>query len=340
MKKQLFKLFALFGFSVLLLTSCGAKQESSEQVIQKFKDNLTQINSADMGITVDVNGTQASDKIDASARLDVKFDRQEEEDHKMEMGVSLSGNMKTEDQTFSGDLGFDLISLNDDFYVKLLTFDTTDENLKALEPLIALYKGNWLHLASELIPENIRNIQKKDPETLLKEKALKQLFVETRIVNITKEYGVETVNGNKVYHFGFEFDKEGVSNYIRQAAVIDGREMTEAEVEENAQIVHYINDAQMWVGMKDYYPYKTSFTITPPEDAEVSMNIGLLFEANSFNEAVPISAPADFTEFNPLELLMGANSMGGGAEMPTDMPEFELDEMEVIDGLPADGQEE
>ncbi|MBU0578217.1 hypothetical protein KJ742_05535 [Patescibacteria group bacterium] len=299
------KVFVLLGISLSLLTSCGVK-ESPEQVIENFKQQISEVQSAVITSEVVMTGVDDEDSVDFTADIDFQFDRSDETNRKSDINVVMGGMMTAADKVLEGDLDFNIRTLGENYYVQLNELESSDETIQSIQPFLAIYIGKWLHIADDFIPENIRELQQKSEETLTKEAQVKELFITTNLFDVTKDYGVETINGKKVYHFGVQFNEAGIQDYIRKAAVIDGRELTEAEVAEASKIASYITDAQLWIGTKDYYLYKASASMTGGAiQSNVDMNIDIVIEAANYNKSINIEAPEDAQEFNPLELLMG-----------------------------------
>jgi hypothetical protein len=324
------KTFVLFGLSLLLLASCGKPTESPEDVIQKFKEQATEINSGDISADVTMKGTDAEDAIDFTANANFKFDRNDPEDKKADIKFALSGMLKTAQQSLDGEVDFNLRTIASDYYILLDKLDFSSEQMKSLEPILEKYIGNWLHVSDEFIPENVRQMQEKDEATLAKEKQLKQLFVDTDLFTVTKEYGVENVNGQKAYHYGIQFDENGVQDYVRKAAVIDGRELEEDDIKESSKIVSYVESADIWIGASDYYLYKATAHLTGGfTETEADMSIDVTVEGSDYNRPVKITAPADSEEFNPLELLMAYSTLSMGTDEAAD-----------VEAIPAEVTEE
>ncbi len=334
--KKLFKIFAAVTLSTLFLTSCGGGDESPEQVIEKFKDNVTEIESGDISTELIMKGVDSQDTIDFSADIFIRFDRQDLEDRKADINVVLSGIMNTAGQALEGDVDFSIRSLADQYYLRLDELKVTGEAMKQFEPILEEYVNKWLLVDPDFIPEDIRQLQQKDEATLAKEKQLKELFVKSKIFYVDKEYGVENVNGKKVYHYGIKFDEDGVKDYIRKAAVIDGRALTEDEVNEAAKIATYITNAEFWIGTDDYYLYKGVADLTGGVvEEDVDMGVKISMEGKDYNEDVEIVAPEDAENFNPLELLMAYSTAGVEAEGDLNLPGGQPTAEEMAEAMKA-----
>ncbi len=335
--KKLFKIFAAVTLSTLFLTSCGGGDESPEEVIEKFKENVTEIESGDVSAELIMKGVDDEDIIDFSSDIFIKFDRHDFEDRKADVNVILGGVMQTEGQTFEGDVDFSIRSLADQYYLRLDELKVTGETLKQFEPMIEKYLDKWLLVDSNFIPEDIRQLQQKDEETLAKEEQLKQLFIKSKLFYVDREYGIETVNGEKVYHYGIKFDSDGVKEYLRKAAVIDGRALTETEVEEAAKIASYITNAELWIGVDDYFLYKGVADLTGGVvEEDVDMEINISMEGKDYNKDIDIMAPEDAENFNPLELLMAYSTVELESEDgDLNLPGGEPTEEELLEAIKA-----
>jgi len=302
--------------SAVLLTSCGGTKPSNE-VMSKFKQVVSDIQSGDMNAKVAIKGNEDGDKIDINADLGIKFDRKDELKTKLAVDIDLEGEVLIQEAPISGKLEISTRFVDDIFYLNLETLETNDENIKQMEPFINMYKGKWLSLAKEMLPVDLEKLETKTAEEVAIEKQLKKLFVSTKMFDVVKDHGTETINGNKTYHYEVKLNEEGIKKYTKEAGIITGNELTELEIEESAEIVDYVKNAEIWVGAKDFNPYKVIITFeeTKTEDTKMDMEIELEMEANSFNEDVEIEAPEGAEEFNPLQLIMG-----GG--MPEGMPEL------------------
>ena len=306
-KRYFSKLIALFVISLFTLSACApVSEESPEQVIQKFKETVKDIKAADFSVALAMTGVNAEDNVDFNVNADVKLDRREGMDRKADFDLRVDGILNTGEKSLDGDLDLKIRTLGEDFYFNLMKLESNDSGVQDFKPLLEPYEKKWLHLDSDFVPDNIRELQQKDEEAIQKQEQLKELFIETKLLDVNKQFGIESLNGKKVHHFGVRLNEDGIKQYIRRAASINGREMTDAEVEEAAAFAESITNMELWIGAKDYYLYKGTVLLlgeNPEED--VQSEIALTYNANSYNIDPEIEPPLDAEEFNPIALLMG-----------------------------------
>ena len=297
--------------ATLLLAACGSSGEDPAQVIKKFKQQSTDIHSGTMTFDVDVSGADGEDKVDFSSQMDVRFNRLDENLKKSDVNVALNGNLSVGGQALDGTLDFNFRNLAEDYYLQLNKLESSDPSITSAQPLISQYLGQWLHIAKDFIPADIRKIQEKDEATLAKEEELKKLFVDTDIFVVVDDMGEDSISGKKSHHYRLELSEAGVKDYIAKVAQIDERPLTDAEIDEAARIVSYFESIDFWIGSKDYYLYKASAVLDGkalnPDAGDMTITVD--FTGADYNEDISVEVPADSREFNPVEILMGLSQI-------------------------------
>ena len=316
MKKQSFfkaGYLLLAGLSLFALTACGKPMESPEVVINKAKEALVNISSGHVEASATAKGNNGTDDLKFDGKMELTFDKSDETKQKADFHAALSGDLKAAEKSLSGEIDLNFVALEKQYYAKLSKLSTSDDSLTQVQPLIDQYKGKWLRIAEDFIPENIRNMQEQDEATKLKQQQMKDLFVKTTLFDVTKEYGVEKLNGRKVYHYGLTVNMDGFKDYMAKAAIIDGRELTTQEIEEAVKVLDYIKDAELYIDVDDYYVLKSVFRFSGEALNQGSnLVVEIDIKGSDFNKSVSVKAPEGAEDFNPLNLVMG---LGG---VPTD----------------------
>jgi hypothetical protein len=287
-QSNLFRFTFLSLVAVLTLSACGQSLEAPEVVMGNAKQALVEIESGKAKVTVSMEGDSEAEDLSLNGKIDFAFDASDEANKKLELSLDASGNMQADEQTLDGELSFGFITLDKEYYVMLNKFNTSDESLDAMKPFLDMYTNKWLRIAEDFIPEDIRGLQTQD-----------------------EEFGVETLNGRDVYHYGLTVNPNGFRDYVTKAAIIDGRELTTQEVDEAVQVLNYIKEVELYIDTKDYYVLKSVFKFSGEAISEEGANltIEIVVEGSDFNKAVKIEAPEGAEDFNPLNLLMGLGSV-------------------------------
>ncbi|MBU0706086.1 hypothetical protein KJ657_01135 [Patescibacteria group bacterium] len=330
MKNPLFipsKFLILGALTVFMLSACGKPLESPESVISNAKQAIVDVSSGHLKATADAKAKNGTDDLLFKGGLEFTFDKEDanEEDQKIDLHVMLSGDLKAGGKELNGDVDVNFVTVDNEYYVKLNKLYSSDDSLTSVQPFIDLYIGKWLRIAEDFIPENIRGLQDEDEAAKLKREQLKELFVETKLFNVVKEYGIEKLDGQKVYHYGLTVNMEGFKDYMAKAAIIDGRELTLQEIEEAVKALTYIKQAEVYIDVDDYYVLKSVFRFSGEalNAADSNLEVVIDIEGSDFNESVTVKAPEGAEDFNPLNLIMG---LGGLPTLPVDEEGLEITE--------------
>lgn len=347
MTKNQYKLKYLFLglLAVFSLSACGKSLEAPESVMDKAKQALVDMESARIDATAEAKGNNGTDDLSFSGDMTLAFDKKDPEDNKMDLHLALSGDLQAGEKVLNGDLDFNFISSGKQYYVKLNQLNSSDESLTAMKPFIDLYSGKWLRIAEDFIPQNIRDLQTEDEALKLKQKQLEQLFVETRLFDVVKEYGMEKLDGRQVYHYGLQANMNGFKDYMTKAAMIDGRELTIQEIEESLQVLSYLKKAEIYVDSENYYLLKSVLQFTGEALSEsANLQVEITVDGSDYNEPLSVDIPEDAEDFNPLSLVMGLGGVPGltdesgtaleGVEVPE--PGTTLEMEGVSEGISTD----
>ena len=319
------------GFS---LTACGGvSPEAPKDVVLKFKEGIRDLRAADLRVDAVMVSADDKDNMDLNVSVGAKFDRRDGEDRKGNLKLKLNGKLAAAGKVLDGDLDLDLRTIGDSFYFNVAKMDSTDPNMAKYKEVIEGYRNKWLHLSNDFVPDSLKQLQKKDEKALEREKRLMDLFVDTNLFEVNKEFGIESLNGKKVYHYGVKMSEDGLKEYVRKAAQIDGREMSDAEVEQAAAFAKTVSNMELWIGAKDYYLYKgvASLSGASPENG-VKSDVTLNYVGNSYNEDPKVTSPENPEEFNPVTLMMQLQLLAPKEEPK---PEAEVEIPASEDKVPA-----
>lgn len=315
-KSQILKGMVLCAGVIFALTACDSfTPESSKDVVQKFKKATTEIKAADFAVEGTMTGLDKQDKVDLNIGVGAKFDRREGVDRKGDLKLKLGGMMSAAGKSLSGDLDVEIRTLGDNFFFNISKLNADDPAMEKYKEVIDGYRGKWLKLSSDFIPESLKQFQKKDEKALERENQLKDLFVGIDLFDVNKEFGVESLNGKKVYHYGIKLNEAGLKDYARKSARVDGREMSDAEVDQSVAFASTVTNAEVWIGTEDYYPYKGMLTLSGGEAEGMGKSkLEVTFTGNSYNVDPKIVSPENPESFNPITLMMQLQLLNPPAE--------------------------
>ena len=172
--------------------------------------------------------------------------------------------------------------------------------------------------------EELKKKQELSPEQIEK---LEEIVAQSKVFKITGTLPSEKIEGVNTHHYKFLIDKAALKKLIIDISTFiqnHYKTLTEeelAEFDKGLEIIESI-DGEIWIGKKDYLPYKISLTMTIKETSE-SKTAGKSIATLSFknyNKPVQIDVPSPAKDM--LEVL---GELFGGFFSGTKSPEFQSD---------------
>lgn len=148
--------------------------------------------------------------------------------------------------------------------------------------------GRWINVS-----QNVQNAGFVYP-TFNKNAVLKD-FEDAHVFSDAENLGSETVSGMPAVHYKLKVNQENFEAFLPMLA----KEMQLSVSEENMQKIAQaiaMNNLEVWVGVKDFFPYKILLELTTKKDEQVHISDGTLSATIIFsklNEAKQIAAPKD-----------------------------------------------
>lgn len=323
----------IFGIASFL-SGCGSEQKKPKTVIKHFKSAFSEIESGSFSGNLTLEGKQETDSTHLQADLKGKYNYKKGDEQKYALHATVAGKIEKEGTPLDGTVDLDLLSLGKNIYFNVNQLEVNDLQFSKLEPRITPYTKKWLQLDPGLLSQNPVT---PDKDVNSYREKWQKIFRESNLFTVKKEFGIENMNGNNVYHYGIEIDPVGVANYVKAVATMVNAEEVDANAESELlasleKVVPALNAAanpEIWIGTKDYYLYKISFELNsslvpdfPKESGDVLLKV--VFTGGDYNTSINIDAPKESELFNPLAILFGAAAMNPGGLNPSEvMPQFD-----------------
>ncbi len=299
-----FKITFLFGFALLALSACGQEVVVPDDVLMKAKEAMTSINSGRFQVDVSLD-SMSEGTLNLDGSLAFAFDGREVVGaDSTELHLDFLGDMETEAQSLNLNLDAEFIRLASDYYVRVNELASNDPNLQVLIPLVNPYKGGWLQIAEDFIPENLQAFQSEDEASALIVEQMKQLLVSTDLFTIQEVLGMKKVNERNAYHLALAPNAEGFRTYFTQVASMNGEAFAPEEIDSFLESLAYINRFEVYIDVENYYVYRVDIQMMANGEGDGQLNLDLTLTAELINDEVQIEAPASSTPFNPLNLML------------------------------------
>lgn len=299
------KIIALFLFALAfssVLSACGKK--APEDVLTRTKQAMVEMKSGNIALQAALEGTSENNSLQASGHLGLTFSH-EGVDKPMAFNLTadLDGQMKSPEKDLNLKTVFNLISEAGSYYFKIDDFQTNEESLEFLVPLLRVYQGKWYHLSEDFIPSTISDFQASSADTV-KKKQLDDLFVSSPLFTVETDHGTKKINGHETYDLSLMVNQEEFKNYFRQVSQIQGAPFTESDLEQLVAPFSHVKTIEVYIDTETYYIYRALVdveNITTEQNPSV-MRLQLTFDGADFDQDVKIEAPASYEDMNPLTL--------------------------------------
>lgn len=149
-------------------------------------------------------------------------------------------------------------------------------------------------------------------------KKLEEFLKEHRIFKEIEKLPSERVNGKDTHHLKFNIDKENLKNYISEIIKIYYKDIdkTYIEIREIQKIINNAFDTldfsgiEVWIGKKDYLPYKFSAAIDfSDKKTKEGGKISIFASFKNYNKPVKVEIPQNAKSFE--EIMKSFWSMPG-----------------------------
>ena len=182
-------------------------------------------------------------------------------------------------------------------------FQTNEENLQFLVPLLKAYLGKWYRLSEDFIPSAISEFQASTVDAV-KKKQLNDLFVTSPLFEVETDHGTKKIDGHKTYHLSLLVNREGFKDYYRKASQIHGTSFSEADLEQLVAPLAYVKTIEVYIDTETYYIYRALVDVqnVTTDQNPSNMRLELTFGGVEYNQNVEVIIPSSPQDFNPLAL--------------------------------------
>lgn len=292
-------LFAFFFSSVL--SACQKK--APEDVLTRAKQAMVQMKSGRITLHATVSGKSDKTSLEAQSDLKLAFKNEPNKPIALDLQADLNGQMNSPEKDLSLKTAFNLISESGKYYFKVDEFQTNEENLQFLVPLIQVYQGKWYHLSEDFIPSAISELQVSSADAV-KKKQLDELFVGSALFDIQADHGTKKINNREAYKLNLSVNQQGFKDYFKQVAQINNSPLSESDLEQLVVPLSHVKAIEVYIDTETYYIYKALVDIENVTDDQnpSDVRLKLIFDGSDFDQNVNLAIPSSVQDFNPLAL--------------------------------------
>jgi len=260
------------------------------QIKNKVRSSTELLGGDSMAVNIDVNG---------------KADLSDKQNYKIEGAINFNISFIS--------VSLDLKSIGNTLYLKLGNISSILG--ASAEEGLGSFQDQWIKIDGDTIKnltalaknklnsENTNGSAATDVEDNLTDKVaqFKRIYQESNLINLTEKLGSEKINNINTYHYKFTLDKDEYKKVYLEAIKIFKPSGLDSETEAllDQQLDTQLNSAldlyggsqgEVWLGQKDYLPYKISLSSLSEESGMVNSS-STIIELKNYNQPVKIDQP-------------------------------------------------
>ena len=202
---------------------------------------------------------------------------------------------------------------------------------------LSVLSNQWIKIDTEAIKKQfgleklegqIKETQKQQDLTPEQTEKLKQIVAQSKVFKVTEKLASEKIDGVDTHHYKFLIDKAELKKLIIDiSGVVQNKTLTNEELAEFDKGLEAIDNlgGEIWIGKKDYLPYKVLLTIGIKETAEskTAGQLTAILSFKNYNKPVQIDIPSPVKS---IEEILGQLFGGflGGMQLPQSQPNLKL----------------
>ena len=293
-KRSLFAVLLALG---ILLVAGGVFgyfyyfRETPEKVIEKMKNRLSEIEIKTIEYQAEVKIA-----IEPELKNPFFFTLTGKSDVSDQNNPKLSFTFETNDQL--GVIKGEVRVINKVIYIKLNNLPNLVWGFLDLSSL----SNQWIKIDIEAIAkqfgfeQRLEELQKQQKLTQEQIKKLKQIFNQTKVLKVTEKLASEKIEGVDTHHYKFSIDKNEFKKLIKDISSIQNKTLTDREFAEFDKALEAIElfGGEIWIGKKDYLPYRVILNLKIKEIAEFQKGgqITITILLKNYNKPIQIDTPS------------------------------------------------
>ncbi len=294
------RLVILAAFGIVLLSACRRAGEfPSDEVLRRSTSASAQLLSAEYDVSVDLAVANGMLTLQGQATLQGTLGSGGQQ---AAFTAIVNGSMARAGGDTEMQLTADVVSELADSYVRVSALKLTPE-----PALLAGNRASWIGKWWK-IPREGGNLPLQpltpDPQFLRAQAA---------VVTVTKDFGLEDINGRDAYRYAVSIDPERLVALMQESAEKRGKPFDAALA--RTELAQYDATGELWIDAETFVLHRFSWTVSA-KDRPSALRLHFIADLRNHNGAAPITVPADYQVFSRellLKNLLPLSTGSGGA---------------------------
>lgn len=276
----------------LALVSCASKGESTvpelapAEVLSRAAKATQSLESAQYVAQGDFDSTTDAQSTQGTFRMDGMLQKAGEQ-LRFQLDLDAEMDALDESSTVSGTVEVVMIS-SDEVYMNLHSLASQPSSAIFDPSMVSVIAGKWWKLP-ETDTAPVTGTVTPDPRLL---------HAQAQVVEVTKDRGVDIVNGVPTYHYDVRLNKEKLVSYLAAVAQEKGAEFAPELVREDLKNLEA--SGQLWIDAEHFYIQKIVWvlqSLTLKNGGSASASVTITFR--NHNSAPNIIPPTEYEIFSP-----------------------------------------
>ena len=285
---RLHRLFLLLCFALSACSNTVSVQPeiSPEEVLRLATRAVKTLESAQYTVQGDFDTTSDALTAVGTVRLDGML-ADSGEQLRFQMDLTADVDSLSGDSSVSGTLEVVVIS-EDEVYMNVHSLISQPSTAFFRPEMIGALAGQWWLLSEDQSPPMADSIT-PDPRLLQ---------AQAQVVTVTRDRGIEVVNGKDAYHYDTVLDKSKLAEYLAAVAQEKGQQFDSAKT--LAAIEEIEASGQLWIDKETYYVQKINWVVqSMPLENGGTASIAFTVMFRNHNDTPAILPPQGAKKFSP-----------------------------------------
>ncbi len=294
--------------SVTLLTNCSSITRVSpsplppEEVLRRAADATALLESAEYAAEGSFGTVSAIRSTTGTFRMDGRLQNAGKQiTFLADVTAQVEGHSSLP-SAIAGAAEVVVISENE-VYLNIRALSSQPEGTVFRPELVERFAGRWWLLPAGVSPAGAMSIT-QDP---------RMLQAQSKVVTVTRDRGIETLDGRDTYHYDVSLDTARLLAYISAHSAERGDTFDAESMLQYIQGI--VATGELWIDAQTYFLQKIQWNIASVPYGDGGMlSLAAVIALRSHNSAPAIASPKEFTSFTPAALYAppsNSRSMGG-----------------------------
>lgn len=282
----------LVGCALVILLSCARREIlPAEEVLKRAARAGQDLNSARYELEANVTIDREQTHLNLTLNLDGIL---QDGGRQTQFAMTLGGKLREGEQEFDLRGQADIIAVwGQEVFLNISSLEVTPAHPLFKEELVEKLRGQWWRLPAA---EQARETVTPDPRLLQ---------VQSQVVSVTRDHGLQSLDGEEVYHYDATLDQEKLLVFLREVAAQKGTAFDEAAT--RTPLSRIRADGELQIDADTFVIRRLRWEIAPSGEQR-TLTAAFALRMYDHNVAPSITPPAAYQDLSPTALFQAGET--------------------------------